>query len=62
MPLEELRAEHKAWMLALSRAAEAWVNAHTAGQPTDHYERKMREAEQNTRRLERRMRRRKANA
>lgn len=58
VPLDELRADHEKWMQALSQAAERWVNARAAGLPTDVYDRQMEEAERNTRRLERRIKRR----
>jgi hypothetical protein len=58
VPVDDLRAEREAWMTRLMRAAEAWVHARAAGLPTDHYDREMREAERHTRRLERRIRRR----
>lgn len=60
--IDELRAEHETWMSRLARAAEAWVNAKAAGMSTDElseYARQMEEAERHTRRLERRIRRRK---
>lgn len=59
VPIEDLRVEHEAWMLRLSRAAEGWVNARAAGEDTEDYDRQMRDAERQTRRLERRIRRRK---
>jgi hypothetical protein len=59
VPIDELQVEHREWMSKLARAAEAWVQARAKGLPTEHYDRQMREAEQHSRRLERRMRRRK---
>jgi hypothetical protein len=58
VPVDELRDELDTWMRRLSRAAEAWVNARAAGLPTDDYASQMEEAERHTRRLERRIKRR----
>jgi hypothetical protein len=58
-PLEDLEAERQEWLHRLAVAAERWVNAQTAGQDAEHYVRAMRDAERNSRRLERRIKRRK---
>lgn len=57
-PVDDLKAELEQWFRELALAAERWVQARTAGQPTEAYDRRMREAERHTRRLERAIKRR----
>jgi hypothetical protein len=60
VPLDGLRAELDEWMRRLDVAAECWLTARAAGLDTDQSERAIREAQEHTRRLERRIARRKS--
>jgi hypothetical protein len=59
VPVSELEQELEEWHACLRRAAEAWVQERAAGRSTALADKQMREAEHHTRRLERRIRRRK---
>jgi hypothetical protein len=59
VPVSELEQELEKWHARLRRAAEAWVQERAAGRSTTLADKQMREAEHHTRRLERRIRRRK---
>ena len=54
----DLEAELEEWHRRLARAAEEWVHERAAGRSTEAAAERMRVAEHNTRRLERRIRRR----
>ena len=58
--IEDLEAEKKAWGERMARAAERWVAARAAGADTSEIDEEQRLCERNWRRLERRIRRRKA--
>lgn len=59
VPVETLRAEHEDWMRRLVKAGEDWLTARAAGRSTDSIDALIREAQDNSRRLERRISRRK---
>jgi hypothetical protein len=59
VPLDALRREHADWMRRLTCSAEHWLEQRAAGKPTTTLDAEIREADQNTRRLERRIARRK---
>jgi flagellar biosynthesis chaperone FliJ len=58
VPIETLRDELAEWMARLEKAGEDWLTARAARTSTDAVDRRIREAEQHTRRLERRINRR----
>jgi hypothetical protein len=58
VPIRELERQRQEWLSRLAVAAERWVQAKSAGLDAEHYARAMRDAERHTRRLERRIKRR----
>lgn len=58
VPLDALRDELADWTRALVSAGEDWLDARAARKSTDEQDRRIREASQHTRRLERRIARR----
>lgn len=60
VPIEDLEIEKRAWGERMARAAERWVAARAAGMDTSELDEEQRLCERNWRRLERRIRKRKA--
>lgn len=59
MTLADLESLRQEWLAELSRAAEGWMAARARGDPTDEFDQRMRRADRESRKVERRIRRRK---
>lgn len=60
VPIADLQLELEEWQQRLCRAAEQWVHARAAGLDTRLYDDEQKRCEREVRKLERRIRRRKA--